>query len=206
MNRRLLRAPLLLLALFATLAARVDALALNFSAGEVLPSFRLPDLEGKGTSLDAYRGRPVVVAFFSTWCSRCAEELAFLRDTFGERPDVVVLLVDQDGERDVSRLRLDEFRGRLSLPFPILLDHGLTLWDLYGIAALPTTLVVGGDGRLLHAEAGFSGGAGGRLLELLPPPPGGGEKSPSLAVKNASAGDITGHGGRCRLANTSRIK
>ena len=199
----ILLSPLLLILLVPCGAAR----AVNLSPGDVPPPFTLRDLDGNDVSLADFRGRPVVIAFFSTWCSRCAEELEFLRDAFpggdvapGNAPPAgaAVLLVNQDGEGRVSPRQVGEFRDRLSLNFPLFLDRGLVLWELFGISSLPTTVVVGGDGRVLLVESGFNREARERLrgvfLKMGPL----GEIGGTAAGKCASAGHITSGGERGR--------
>jgi peroxiredoxin len=156
-------------ALFAALLLPCPSSAVNLVPGQLAPSFSLADLDGKSVSLDSFRGRTVVIAFFSTWCSRCEEELSFLRDTFGRRADVSVILVNQDGE---GKAMLDKIRGlrdRLAIPFPMVIDEGLALWDRYGINALPTSVVVGGDGMVRVVEPNFYWGTPDRLIEAVGP-------------------------------------
>jgi hypothetical protein len=104
--------------------------------------------------------------------------------------------VNQDGEGQVSPGKIAGFRDRLSLPFPVFIDRGLALWGLFGISSLPTTVVLGGDGRVLHVESGFTAGTAERLRVLFE---GFGRKGRDLgerggasAGKCASAGHITG--------------
>lgn len=136
----------------------VPAGAVTLSAGDQAPGFVLQDLEGKKVTLDQFRGKTVVIAFWSTWCSRCEEELAFLRDTFGGRSDVAVLLVNQDSDKRISQAALNRIwavKERLGITFPILVDEGLSLWETYGVNALPTSVVIGVDGRIKLVEPNF---------------------------------------------------
>jgi peroxiredoxin len=143
--------------------------AVNLLPGEPAPEFSLPDIDGKTVTLSQFRDRTVLIAFWSTWCSRCTEELTFLRDTFGGRDDVVVLLVNQDSDKTLSPDRIVELREKLSLPFPILVDSGLVLWDRFGINALPTSVVIGKDGRIVFAEPNFYWASPEKLLRAVSP-------------------------------------
>ena len=154
-----LPAAALCLALLAT-----PAPAVTLEVGERAPGFTLRDLEGNPFTLEQFRGKTVVIAFWSTWCSRCREELAFLRDTFGQRSDVAVLLVNQDSERKVPAGKLRALTQEMGIPFPVLLDEGLSLWQTYGINALPTSVVVGGDGLVKLVEPNFYWASPERLI------------------------------------------
>ncbi len=152
---------------FLLVFAAFPAGAVNLLPGAPAPEFSLPDIDGKLVSLADFRDKTVLIVFWSTWCSRCSEELTFLRDAFGTRHDVAVLLVNQDSEKMVPRERILELRDRLSLPFPIIVDSGLMLWDRFGITALPTSVVVGTDGRVVYAEPNFYRESPGRILEAV---------------------------------------
>lgn len=150
---------IVLVAAVALAAAAVPAGAVSLAAGDVAPGFALKDLDGKSVTLDQFRGKTVVIAFWSTWCSRCEEELVFLRDTFGGKNDVAVILINQDSEKMVPKSRILSMRDRLGISFPILIDENLSLWEIYGINALPTSVVVGANGQIRLIEPNFYWGS-----------------------------------------------
>jgi len=156
---------ILVIALLVIPAARAGAVTLT--AGEKAPGFCLKDVDGNQVTLEQFLGKTVVIAFWSTWCSRCEEELTFLKETLGERTDVAVLLVNQDSERKVSLDRVRAIRQKLGIRFPILLDEGLSLWEVYGVNALPTSVVIGKDGALKLIEPNFYWGSPENLLAAI---------------------------------------
>lgn len=137
--------------------------------GDPAPEFSLPDIDGKNVSLSRLRDKTVLIAFWSTWCSRCEEELSFLRDQFDQRDDVTVVLINQDSETNVSTKRIAELRAKLNLRFPIIVDSGLVLWDLFGINALPTTMVIGRNGKILFVEPNFYWASPEKILQAASP-------------------------------------
>jgi peroxiredoxin len=143
--------------------------AVTLSAGDMAPNFSLKDIDGNTVTLDQFRDKTVVVAFWSVWCSRCEEEMTFLRDNFGTREDVVVLLVNQDSEKEVDLELIRTIREKLRITFPILLDEGLALWDHLGINALPTSMVVDKEGKITYIEANFYWASPEKLLEAVGP-------------------------------------
>lgn len=156
---------LLAIAFLAIPAARAGAVALV--AGQKAPGFSLKDIDGNRFTLEQFRGKTVVIAFWSTWCSRCEEELNFLKDKFGDRTDVAVLLVNQDSAKKVSLERVRAIKERLGIRFPVLLDEGLALWEVYGINALPTSIVIGKDGAIKHVEPNFYWGSPDNLMAAV---------------------------------------
>lgn len=156
---------LLAFALLVIPAARAGAV--GPVAGQKAPGFSLKDIDGNRFTLDQFRGKTVVIAFWSTWCSRCEEELRFLKDKFGNRTDVAVLLVNQDSAKKVSLARVRAMKEKLGIRFPVLLDEGLALWEVYGINALPTSIVIGKDGSIKHVEPNFYWGSPENLLSAV---------------------------------------
>lgn len=143
------------------------AVAVTLHPGDNAPNFSLKDIDGNKVSLNQFRGKTVVIAFWSTWCSRCEEELTFLKDSFGKRNDVVVLLVNQDSEKSVSLLRVRTVKEKLGITFPILMDEGLALWDGFGINALPTSVVIGKNGVVKMVESNFYWASPEKLIEAV---------------------------------------
>lgn len=150
---------------FVLLAA--PAVAVTLHPGDNAPNFSLKDIDGNKVSLGQFRGKTVVIAFWSTWCSRCEEELTFLKDSFGKRNDVVVLLVNQDSEKSVSLLRVRTVKEKLGITFPILMDEGLALWDGFGINALPTSVVIGKNGVVKMVESNFYWASPEKLIKAV---------------------------------------
>ncbi len=165
-HMRVGKLPIILLIVLLVIPA-TRASAVTLTAGEKAPGFCLKDLDGNRVTLDQFLGKTVVIAFWSTWCSRCEEELKFLKDTLGDRADVTVLLVNQDSENKVSLDRVRSIKERLGIRFPVLLDEGLALWEVYGINALPTSVVIGKDGALRLIEPNFYWGSPERLLAAI---------------------------------------
>lgn len=145
------------------------AWSVMLTPGEPAPEFSLPDIDGKNVSLSHFRGKTVLIAFWSTWCSRCEEELSFLRDQFDGRDDVAVILINQDSERAVSVKRIADLRAKLNLRFPIIVDSGLVLWDRFGINALPTSMVIGRNGKVLFVESNFYWASPEKILQAVSP-------------------------------------
>jgi len=151
------------------LFSAAPAWSVTLTPGEPVPDFSLPDIDGKKVSLSQFRDKTVLIAFWSTWCSRCEEELTFLRDQFDARDDVAVILVNQDSEKKVSLNRIAELRAKLNLRFPIIVDSGLVLWDRFGINALPTSMVIGRNGMILFVESNFYWASPEKILQAASP-------------------------------------
>lgn len=125
----------------------------DVAVGEALPDFTLPDLAGNSVRLSDFRGRPVVLTFFASWCHPCEEEMPLLEDAWTEDPDRfgVVAVSYDDLERDSHA-----FVERLGVTYPALIDVGDQVKDAYGVGAIPQTFFVDADGVLRDRVFGIT--------------------------------------------------
>lgn len=128
-------------------AARVNALA----PGALAPAFTLPAREGE-VSLESLRGRIVYVDFWASWCEPCRRSFAWmgaLHEKYGDR--LAIVAIDLDRRREDA----DAFLGKNPAAFTIAFDPAGRVAEAFHVAAMPSSFVLGPDGRILHAQAGF---------------------------------------------------
>ena len=112
--------------------------------GALPPDFRLFNLNGEEVALSGFRGQPVVINFWATWCAPCRVEMPALQSRFEKFRDqgLVVLAVDFDEPADL----VAEFRDEFGLTFEILRDPGAEVQKLYRNRTYPTTFFIDPDG------------------------------------------------------------
>jgi peroxiredoxin len=127
-----------------------EAIAFEFSYPKQrleAPAFRLPDLNGHAVSLEAYRDKLVLLHFWATFCSPCVEELPALESLWQEYGDEGLVILGIAGDRgNTDTVR--EFATKTGVSFPVVLDRDGRVRNDYEVVALPTTYLVGRDGKL----------------------------------------------------------
>ena len=89
-----------------------------------------------------------------------APEIQKLHERYAAR-GLTVIGVSEDGPRNFSKVR--PFASRLGLRYPIALDEDGTLQERFQVRALPTTVLIGRDGRVVSFHAGYRPGFAAEL-------------------------------------------
>ncbi|MFC1968785.1 TlpA family protein disulfide reductase [Chloroflexota bacterium] len=126
--------------------------------GSVPPDFQLDNLDGQAVSLSDFRGKPVLVNFWTSWCLPCRSEMPLIQDTFTDKKWVdeglVVLAIDIGESPSTVR----EFVENYGLAFPVLLDITRDVSLEYYVRAIPATFFIDRKGIIRDIRIGpFSG-------------------------------------------------
>lgn len=123
-------------------------------AGDSAPEFILNDLDGNPVALSDFRGQPVILNFWATWCAPCRIEMPELQQTFYDYQDdnLVILALNQGESPDIVERF---FHDELGLAFTPLLDAEYAVSDAYGALNLPTTFFINADGEVTAVHRGI---------------------------------------------------
>ena len=141
--------PLLLLALSALPALAAPA---KPAGPGLAPGFSLPGRSGT-VALDSLRGRVVYLDFWASWCGPCRASFPWL-ETMQQRyggQGLTVVAVNLDKDRRAA----EGFLKRYTASFPVAFDPAGRTAVAYGVAAMPTSYLIGRDGGILSTHTGF---------------------------------------------------
>ena len=132
--------------------ARADTTRFVPWSGSETPVLALNDLSGRPHSLADYKGTIVLVNFWATWCEPCRAEMTSmqrLQERLAGRPFTVLLV--NHGE---TRMRVGDFVKREALAFSVLLDPNQDAAKAWRVRVLPSSFLVGADGRVRYTVIG----------------------------------------------------
>ena len=126
------------------------------------PAFRLRTLDGGEVSLADYRGRPVIVNFWASWCIPCKEEFPLFAEARSQYAadglEILGIVHDDDP------VAAQAFAGSEGAAWPMLLDPDDAVWDSYFATAVPMSFFIDREGVV---RAVSFGPPPSRSLELL---------------------------------------
>jgi peroxiredoxin len=165
---------LLLGTVLPALGATTDPVQRALETPRFAAPFRVRTIDGKSLDLARLSDRgPLVLDFWATWCKPCVASMPAL-DVLAKKYQargVTVLGISIDGPRNFARVR--PFLNKLGLSYPNAIDEDGSLQERFQVVAVPTTLVIGSDRRVMHVFTGYQGGplrdVEQALMELLPP-------------------------------------
>ncbi len=135
-------------------------------AGTAAPDASFQDPQGRPVTLEAFRGKPVLVNLWATWCAPCIVEMPSLdrlaqRD--GSRLTVLTLSQDLEGRQKVT----DFFREHRYKAIQPYLDQNMAFMTALGIGTLPTTILYDAEGREVWRKAGIEDWTGEKAAGLI---------------------------------------
>ncbi len=134
-------------------AASADQSIAAPSTGFLASDFTLVGLDGKDYQLSAFRGKPVILNIWATWCPPCRAEMPAFERVWQRynQGDVMILAVNQ---RE-NAATIERFEQQVvDVSFPILLDSQGEVSRLFAVTGLPTTFFIDAEGRIQSVSMG----------------------------------------------------
>lgn len=122
---------------------------------ETLPDVTLPDRTGTPRSLASWKGQPLIINFWATWCGPCREEIPLLnalrKERAADKLEVVGIAIDE-------QQAVLKFAKEIGIDYPVLMgeQEGYEAAEKFGVASLvlPFSVFVDAQGRIVTLKVG----------------------------------------------------
>ena len=134
-------------------------------AGSAAPKLLFQDPAGEPASIADFKGKPVLLNLWATWCAPCVAEMPTLDALAARDKEIEVLTVSQDfdGQEKVDAF----FAGRNFRMLEPYIDPELSLMTQLKISTLPTTILYDAEGREVWRMTGMEDWQGPRAAALI---------------------------------------
>ena len=132
------------------------------------PEFSGFTADGQTVSLAVLSGRVVLLNFWATWCLECRPEMPMFERLHREFSAQGLAVVGINAREGTATIR--EYAKELGLTFPLILDPSGKINSAYGVIGLPTTFLIGRNGRAVALAIGpreWSGKPARALIQAL---------------------------------------
>ena len=122
--------------------------------GKVAPAFTLVDLSGKKVSLAQFKGHPVVVNFWATWCGPCKLEMPWFEEMSHKYKDQGLIVLGLSQDTGTATDEIAKAVKKIGVSYTILQPDD-SVPKLYGgVDYLPETFYVDAQGKVVEETAG----------------------------------------------------
>ncbi|MBI2671204.1 TlpA family protein disulfide reductase [Candidatus Woesearchaeota archaeon] len=129
----------------------------GISIGNKAPDFELRGYDGKTISLSVYKGSPVVLDFFASWCPYCNNEMPRINKIVNEKYPNVKIIAINDAFEDAKTI--EAWAKEKGFDFPLLVDPEGKVKALYAIRGHPTTIYIDKEGIIKDKRYGSGANA-----------------------------------------------
>jgi thiol-disulfide isomerase/thioredoxin/outer membrane lipoprotein-sorting protein len=121
--------------------------------GDTVPALKFKTADGKAVAIESFRGKPVLLDFWATWCAPCVASMPKLAEIYkeGKEKGLVMISVDQDQEPS----KAVDFLARNGYQWPNFHDGDGEIEKLMGSGGIPRTVLVDATGQIVYDGTGM---------------------------------------------------
>jgi peroxiredoxin len=120
--------------------------------GDKALDFALVDMAGQTHKLSEFKGKPVLINFWGTFCPPCKEEMPALQHQYDKWKQQGVTFLEVN--LDTNKITVQSFLDQYKLNLPVLLDSKEVVRKDYGVLEYPTTFFIDKDGKIAFKKIG----------------------------------------------------
>ena len=121
------------------------------------PDFQGTLVGGAPVSLQEFRGRPLLLQFWATWCPICRMEQRSI-DNIASRHRVLSVSIDE-----ISADEIKQWMDRQGVSYPVIADPSGDIARLFGVKGVPTSVFIDADGMIRSVSVGYTSETGMRV-------------------------------------------
>ncbi len=135
-----------------------------------LPNVSVKDTKGRTVNVAKLNnnGKPFVISFFATWCKPCQRELRAIADVYADWQDetgMKMYIVSIDDAQNTSKVK--PYVDAEGWEYDLLLDPNSDFFNAMGLQAVPHTLIVDGNGKIVYNHSGYTDGSEDELIAAI---------------------------------------
>ncbi len=146
--------------------AHLNTQSVELIEGAQLPDFQLVRLDGTKVSVGDLQNKVMMINFWATWCEACMEEMPSivgLREKYAPKGfEVLAINVDENPDQVVPTAI-----KKFGIKFPVFTDKNNAMSELFDVHAIPLTVVIDKDRKILMVESGGREWMGDDVQQML---------------------------------------
>jgi thiol-disulfide isomerase/thioredoxin len=135
--------------------------------GKAAPAFKLTGLDGSEVSLASLKGKVVILDFWATWCGPCRMGLPKIDAVAANHKDDPMKVYAINLREDVDTVK--QFVKSTKLGLPVLMDSEGKTADTYGAQAIPFTVIIAPDGKVVKVFVGYDPNESEEIEKVIKP-------------------------------------
>jgi thiol-disulfide isomerase/thioredoxin len=131
----------------------INKIGIFLSIGLLVTQFSANAANGKPIDISAYKGKVVILDFWASWCTPCRKSFPWLNQMHmnNSTKGLVIIGVNVDEDNLDAQHFLEQNKALFKLIYDPKGEHA----SFYNIPGMPTSLIFGRDGKLIHQHSGF---------------------------------------------------
>ena len=123
-------------------------------ATTVAPDFTMQDANGKTVKLSDFKGKPVVLNFWTSWCKYCKAEMPYFESAYKQYGNQVQFIMLNAAKSERTKDGGKTFIAESNYTFPVFYETEGKATTLYGLRGFPATIFIDANGNIIERNIG----------------------------------------------------
>ncbi|MBI4826987.1 MAG: TlpA family protein disulfide reductase [Nitrospirae bacterium] len=133
--------------------------------GSQATDFKIKDLKGNDVTLSSFKGKPVLLNIWATWCPYCRKERAELNELYKVYNAKGLVIISVANDRDIEKVK--QYIKSNPASYMVLSDEDGIVTDAYSVYGLPTNFLIDRNGVIKNKFTGFRSWTDPESIKIL---------------------------------------